>query len=248
MLDPAACGISRVPRHVAVIMDGNGRWARARGLPRLQGHHEGARAVRETLRTAYRLGVEYLTLYAFSEQNWGRPTDEVSGLMALLLGHLKSEQEEFMDLGIRFRGMGDTGRLPPTVLEELRAFEERSAGNTDMYLQVALSYGGRHEIVEAARRLAARVQAGELALEAIDEAALGAELYLPDLPDPDLLIRTSGELRVSNFMLWQIAYTELYITDLYWPSFGKDSFIEALQQYGRRERRFGLTGQQVTGA
>ena len=245
LLEPAEFGITRVPRHVAIIMDGNGRWANKRGMPRIEGHRQGANSVRTALRTAYRLGVEYLTLYAFSEQNWGRPEDEVEGLMGLLLHHLRIEQEELMERGIRFRGMGELDKLPPKILGELRAFEKRSEDNEDMQLTIALSYGGRLELVRAARLIAAKVAAGELEVDAIDESTLGRHLYLGDLPDPDLMIRTSGEMRVSNFMLWQLAYTELYVTDTFWPDFGQDAFIEALKEYSRRERRFGLTGAQA---
>ncbi len=240
-LDLSAMGITQVPRHVAVIMDGNGRWATHRGLPRVMGHKAGADAVRRVLRTAYRLGVSHLTLYAFSEQNWGRPQEEVTRLMELLLHHIRSEQVELMERGIRFQGMGSLERLPPEILAELRDFEARSSSNADMTLTLALSYGGREEMVRAARQLAEEVAAGRLRPEDINEERFKQHLYLPALPDPDLLIRTSGELRVSNFLLWQIAYAELYITETLWPDFGEEEFAEAVRQYGRRDRRFGLT-------
>lgn len=245
LLDPAALGISRLPEHVAVIMDGNGRWAQRRGMPRVLGHREGADSVRRVLRAAYRLGVRYLTLYAFSEQNWGRPEDEVTRLMELLLHHLRSEQPELLARGIRLRGMGSLERLPAGILAELRDFEARSAEHAEMTLTLALSYGGREELVHAARGLASQVAAGELAVEAIDEAAFARHLYLPDLPDPDLLIRSSGEQRISNFLLWQIAYAELYITDTLWPDFKEEELVQALRQYGSRQRRFGLTEGQL---
>lgn len=244
-LDPKDFGIVSMPRHVAIIMDGNGRWAKARKRPRLLGHKEGANAVRRTLRACYRLGVRHLTLYAFSEQNWGRPKREVQGLMSLLLHHLKAEQDELMELGIRFRGLGNIERLPADVRSAVRAFEERSAGNTKMDLMVALSYGGREEIVDAARQLASEVEAGTLHASDVTLESMAARMYAADIPDPDLLIRTSGELRVSNFMLWQIAYSELYVTDTYWPDFNLDRLIEALVSYGNRQRRFGQTGAQI---
>jgi len=244
-LDPAEYGIESVPKHVAIIMDGNGRWAKSRGRPRLFGHKEGANAVRRTLRSCYRLGVRHLTLYAFSEQNWARPKLEVKGLMSLLLHHIRSEQAELLDLGIRFRALGNIDKLPPKVAAEARALEEKSAHLTKMDLIIALSYGGREEIVDAARSLAEDVKRGVLDPSEIDLDTVAGRLYTRGIPDPDLLIRTSGELRISNFMLWQIAYTELFVTDTFWPDFDLDSLVEAFVAYGTRQRRFGRTGDQV---
>ncbi len=243
--DPKELGITKVPRHVAVIMDGNGRWARQRGWIRLRGHREGAKAVKRTLEESYRLGVEYLTLFAFSTQNWDRPSTEVEGLMGLLLEYLHSERRELLRRGIRFRAIGDLSRLPQNLQNEIAALSEMSKDNDEMHLVVALSYGARDEIVRATRALAAAAVAGEIKPEDIGEADVSARLYTADMPDPDLLIRTSGELRVSNFMLWQLAYAELFVTDVFWPDFAKDNLIEALQAYSKRERRFGLTGAQV---
>ncbi len=226
-----------LPRHVAVIMDGNGRWAEARGLPRVAGHREGAEAVRAVVRTARRIGLEALTLYAFSMQNWARPADEVGALMHLLLEFLESEQGEMQENAIRLNAIGDLDRLPPDVRGSLRAVMEATRRNGGLVLTLALSYGGREELVQAARAAAA---AG-----AVDEASLAAHLWTHGLPELDLLVRTSGERRISNFLLWQAAYAELYFCDTLWPDFRDAAFLGAIADYQARERRFGLTGAQV---
>ena len=227
-----------LPRHVAIIMDGNGRWAQARGLPRVAGHREGAAAVRSVTRAARRLGLEALTLYAFSMQNWSRPADEVEALMLLLVEFLEKEQQELLDNAIRLNAIGDLARLPPRVGERLAAVRRATAGGQAMTLTLALSYGGREELVHAAQVAAASGLP-------IDEAALAAGLWTAGLPELDLLVRTSGERRISNFMLWQAAYAELYFTDTHWPAFNERELLLAVADYQGRERRFGLTGEQV---
>ncbi len=227
-----------LPRHVAIIMDGNGRWAEARGLPRVAGHREGAEAVRAVTRAARRLGIEALTLYAFSLQNWDRPADEVEALMVLLVDFLESERAEMMENGIRLHAIGDLARLPPPVRARLDAVMGATAANRGMVLTLALSYGGREELVQAARAAAAR--GGE-----IDAAAIEAGLWTRGLPELDLLVRTSGELRISNFLLWQAAYAELLFTPVLWPDFRDAALLQALADFQGRERRFGLTRAQL---
>jgi undecaprenyl diphosphate synthase len=228
-----------IPRHVAIIMDGNGRWAQRRGLARTAGHEAGADTVREIVRSCRELGVEVLTLYSFSTENWARPEDEVQALMDLLGRYLREETGELMRQGVRLRAIGETWRLPNWVQTLLAAAEEVTRENTGMELLLALSYGGRAELVGAMRRLAEEVAAGRLRPEDIDEAAISGELYTAGLPDPDLLIRTSGDLRVSNFLLWQIAYAELYVTPVSWPDFRKPDLLEAFAAFAQRKRRFG---------
>ncbi len=227
-----------LPRHVAIIMDGNGRWAQARGLPRVAGHREGAVAVRTVTRAARRLGLEALTLYAFSLQNWSRPAEEVEALMLLLVEFLEKEQQELLDNAIRLNAIGDLERLPVQVRERLEAVRAATAAGRGMTLTLALSYGGREELVHAAR---VAVASGK----PIDEAALEAGLWTRGLPGLDLLIRTSGERRISNFLLWQAAYAELYFTDTHWPAFDERELLTAVADYQARERRFGLTGEQI---
>lgn len=236
------------PRHLAIIMDGNGRWARAQGKPRVVGHAEGARSVKAITRECRRIGVEALTLYSFSTENWGRPDDEVGALMGLLLEYLQSERAEILDNDIRLSHAGEIERLPEHVRGALLELEEASAHCGSMVLTLALSYGSRQEITRAVRSIARDVAAGTLAPDDIDEQAISARLDTAGLPDPDLLIRTSGELRISNFLLWQIAYSELYVTDLAWPEFREAQLHEAIAEYYRRQRRFGLTGEQVSEA
>ena len=233
------------PRHVAIIMDGNGRWAQSRGLPRVEGHREGARAVNRTVTACRELGVEYLTLYAFSEQNWARPDDEVGALMQLLYEYVREERSQILDNSIRLTAIGDLERLPDYVRLPLRALTRESAHSTGMTLALALSYGGREELVRATQHVARRVAAGELHPDAICAADLDAGLYTAGWPAPDLLIRTSGELRLSNFLLWQCAYAELFFTPIAWPEFQRHHLEEAFAQYARRQRRFGLTGEQL---
>ena len=238
----------RVPRHVAIIMDGNGRWAEARDLERNAGHRAGIEAVRDVLRAANDFGIRFLTLYAFSSENWDRPQDEVSELMRLLEYYLVEEIEEVMENDIRVRAIGRLDRLPPRVRKSVQDAVERSSSNQAMTVVFALSYGGRAEIVDAARKIARDVAAGDLDPHGIDEKVFSSYLYEPDLPDPDLLIRTGAELRVSNFLLWQIAYTELYTTSLMWPDFRRQHLAEAILHYQARERRFGKTSAQIDGA
>jgi undecaprenyl diphosphate synthase len=234
-----------VPRHVAVIMDGNGRWAQERGLPRTAGHRAGADAVRRVVRSVGQLGVEALTLYSFSTENWGRPEDEVEALMALLAQYLVEERGELMDNRVRLRGIGELGRLPRQVRQLLDAATALTKDNTGLELTLALSYGSRAELVSAVRSLAEEVADGRLLPAAIDEAAITQRLYTAGTPDPDLLIRTSGEMRLSNFLLWQLAYAELYVTDVYWPDFDRDELNRAFEVYRTRQRRFGKTAEQA---
>jgi undecaprenyl diphosphate synthase len=234
-----------LPHHVAVIMDGNGRWAELRGLDRLHGHRAGIEAVRAVVRAAHELGVGQLTLYAFSTENWNRPRAEVDALMSLLEHYLDAELDELDRNGIELRAMGRIERLPESVRARLETAVRRTRDNREMRLVFALSYGGRTELVDAARRLAREVEQGKLDPEEIDEKLFAACLYQPDLPDPDLLIRTGGEWRVSNFLLWQIAYTEIYVTDVMWPDFRKGDLVDAILWYQGRERRYGRTSGQV---
>ncbi len=240
-MDLAEYGIDpeRLPRHIAVIMDGNGRWARQRGLSRILGHKAGVEAVRRVVRACGEIGVGYLTLYTFSIENWDRPRDEVSALMEMLKGLLASELAELSESGVKLSALGRTWDLPQSVQEELRRAAERTSQNRGLRLILALSYGGRDEIVDAARRIGEEVKRGVLSAADIDKEAFREYLYDPEIPDPDLLIRTSGELRVSNFLLWQIAYTEIWVTDTLWPDFGKTHLLEAIRDYQQRERRFG---------
>jgi undecaprenyl diphosphate synthase len=229
-----------LPRHVAIIMDGNGRWAKKRHLPRLQGHRAGRESVRTAVRTTARIGIPYLTLYTFSLENWRRPKEEVGGLMVLLEEVLRAEYEELEENGVQLRAIGRLDRLPDRTR---RAFDETAAKlakNTRLILTLALSYGGRAEIVDAARRIAEKAKSGEIDPSSIDEETFKRELYEPEIPDPDLLIRTSGESRVSNFLLWQIAYTEILVTDVLWPDFREAELVESIEAYQKRERRFGL--------
>jgi undecaprenyl diphosphate synthase len=225
-----------LPRHVAVIMDGNGRWAESRGLPRVAGHREGAEAVRAVVRTARRIGLEALTLYAFSMQNWARPAEEVEALMLLLGEFLETERGEMRENAVRLNAIGDLDRLPAPLRAQLATVMAETAGNGGLVLTLALSYGGREELVHAARAAAA---AGP-----VDEAALEAHLWTRGLPELDLLVRTSGERRISNFLLWQAAYAELLFTDVLWPDFRDEAFLSAVADFQARERRFGLTGAQ----
>ena len=228
-----------VPRHVAIIMDGNGRWAKGRGWTRLRGHEAGADSVRAALKFAYEHGIRYLTLYAFSVENWIRPKDEVGGLMKLLLRFLKSHEKDLHEKKARLRVMGRKADLPSDVADVLTEIEGRTAQYTERTLILALSYGGRTEIAHAARTLAEQVKAGTLEVEAIDEEALSGAMYLPDVPDPDLIIRTSGEERLSNFLLWQCAYSEFYFTPVLWPDFREEEFKKALDEFAKRSRRYG---------
>lgn len=228
-----------LPAHVAVIMDGNGRWARARGLPRTAGHKRGADALKNLMESCERAGVSYLTVYAFSAENWKRPAAEVTELMGLLSLYLSREIKALAKRGARLRFIGDRAPLSPEIRALIQDAEEETRGNARFHLTVALSYGGRQEMVRAARALAARAAAGEISPESIDESAFSACLDTHGLPEPDLLIRTGGEHRLSNFLLWQSAYTELYFTETLWPDFGEADFRAALEDYAGRERRYG---------
>jgi undecaprenyl diphosphate synthase len=235
-----------LPRHVAIIMDGNGRWAAARGMPRIKGHEAGAESVNEIVRDCRERGISALTLYSFSTENWKRPSAEVGALMGLLERYLAAEKNEILDNGIRLNAIGQIDRLPAHVRLPLLLLMKDSARNDKMTLTLALSYGGRREIVDAVQAIAKKVRRRELVPEEIDETTIQAHLYTGSLPDPDLLIRTSGEMRISNFLLWQLAYTEIYVTDVLWPDFRKQQLQAALDAYAKRERRYGLTGAQAT--
>ncbi len=231
----------KAPAHVAIIMDGNGRWAKARGLPRTAGHKKGVDAVRRTVEAARELGIGTLTIFSFSSENWRRPEEEVSDLMGLLRFYLRSEVAELHKAGIRLRVIGERRRLSDDINRLIDHAEELTRGNRTMSLVVALSYGARQEIVQAARQLAEEVAAGRLDAGAIDESAFSARLFTADIPDPDLIIRTSGEKRISNFLLWQAAYAELVFVDTLWPDFTKRDLEAAIDEFHRRERRFGAT-------
>jgi undecaprenyl diphosphate synthase len=233
-LDP-----ERMPAHIAIIMDGNGRWAHQRGLPRHEGHARGADAVRTTVEECCRLGLSQLTLYCLSSENWKRPQAELDFLMALLEQYLIQERALILEQNIRFRTIGRRTELPPRVLEEIDESVRRSQANTGMTLCLAINYGSRGEIVDAVRALAAQVRADILDPDEIDEQTIGNALYTAGMPDPDLLIRTAGEMRVSNFLLWQISYAELWVTDRCWPDFDRDTLHQAMRDYAGRERRFG---------
>ncbi len=229
----------KLPRHVAVIMDGNGRWAERRGKPRIIGHQAGMKAVREAIEVTGDLGIPYLTLYAFSQENWERPATEIEALMGLLQSYIRSEREDLIGKGVRVLAIGELERIASGPREELERLIAETEANAKLTVTLALSYGGRSEILEAVRRIAERVRAGRLDPAEIDERVFAGSLYTAGLPDPDLLIRTSGELRISNFLLWQIAYTELYVTDVLWPDFDREAFLDAVASYQSRERRFG---------
>ena len=239
---PIPGGTGRPPAHVAIIMDGNGRWARARGLPRVAGHRRGADAVRRTIKAASELGVRYLTLFGFSSENWKRPADEVSDLMGLLRHYLRAELAELHQNGVRIRIIGDRARLAADIVALIENAETTTHANTGLTLVVALSYGARAEIATAVRALAARLAAGEIAADAIGEDAVTASLWTAGIPDPDLIIRSSGEKRLSNFLLWQSAYSELVFVDTLWPDFGKDDLVAAIDEFHKRERRYGAAG------
>ena len=230
---------NNIPRHVAIIMDGNGRWAKQRGLPRIEGHRAGSESVREIVRACGELGIEYLTLFAFSSENWSRPRPEVRALMHLLEFYLKQEIPELDKNNVRLRAIGRLHELPGSAQKQLQTSIATLNKNTGLTLVLALSYGGRAEIVDAARSLARDVKTGAIQVADIDETSLSQRLYTAGMPDPDLLVRTSGELRISNFLLWQISYAEVYVTETLWPDFRKEELVKALENYGKRQRRFG---------
>jgi undecaprenyl diphosphate synthase len=234
-----------IPTHVAVIMDGNGRWAKMRSQPRHAGHRAGAKAVRNTVETAARRGVGYLTLFAFSSENWRRPADEVSSLMTLFLEALQREIDDLHRNNVRLRFVGERMKLEPRLVRKIEAAETRTAGNGGLVLTVAVAYGGRWDLVHAARELARQVERGEISASDIDEERFSGQLALASVPDPDLLIRTGGEQRISNFLLWNLAYAELYFCACLWPDFDEKEFDQALATYASRQRRYGHTGEQV---
>jgi undecaprenyl diphosphate synthase len=236
---PAPSTLRAPPVHVAIIMDGNGRWAKSRGLPRTAGHRRGVEAVRETVKAATDLGIGYLTLYGFSSENWNRPPPEVDDLMGLLRFYLRSEIAELHREGVRLRSIGDRARLAPDIVRLIEEAEERTRRNRRLNLTIALSYGGRNEILRAMRMIADDVASGRLKAAEVDETALEQRLFTLGLPDPDLVIRTSGEQRISNFLLWQSAYSELVFDDCLWPDFGRENLRRAVEEFQRRERRYG---------
>lgn len=235
----------RIPQHVAIIMDGNGRWARARGLDRSEGHVEGVNTVRKITEAASEIGIKYLTLYTFSTENWNRPQEEVDALMNLIVIAIERETADLIKNNVRLTMIGDFGRMPDFARRRLSKCMDDTAQCTGLTLVLALSYSSRWEITEAVRNIAAKVQAGSLDPDDITDDTISRNLSTADMPDPDLLIRTGGDFRVSNFLLWQIAYSEIYVTSTYWPDFTKDDFLDALEQFQSRERRFGLTSDQV---
>ncbi len=241
----AAAEELKVPRHVAIIMDGNGRWAQARGYPRVLGHREGVKAVRSAVQSCAELGVKYLTLYAFSTENWNRPRPEVSALMHMLDEYLLIEEKELIDQGIRLNAIGELDQLPKGVRNHLESVMTNTAQCKGMVLTLAVSYGSRAEIVRGIQIIARRVQQGTLKPENIDDGLISSHLYTAGMPDPDLLIRTSGEMRISNFLLWQLAYAEIYFSKVFWPDFRKRHLVEAFENYSSRQRRFGKTGEQL---
>ncbi|MDP5098792.1 MAG: isoprenyl transferase [Crocinitomicaceae bacterium] len=235
----------KTPNHVAIIMDGNGRWAQQQGHDRLFGHNFGVESVREVLKAAQEINVKYLTLYAFSTENWNRPKTEVDGLMELLVRTINNEVDELHESDVIISGIGNLDGLPDSCRNELNAAYEKTKNNKGVNLILALNYSARWELTEANRKIAAKVLSGELKLEQITDEIISNELTTKDIPDPELLIRTSGELRISNFLLWQIAYAELYFTDKLWPDFKKEDFYEAILDYQSRERRFGMVSAQI---
>ena len=237
--------LSRIPVHVAIIMDGNGRWAQKRGKPRIYGHQQGMESVRAVVEAARKVGIKVLTLYAFSKENWARPLEEVNFLMGLLERYLKKEVEELHQKDIQIRAIGEIERLPKRIQKLLKEAMKKTAKNQGMVLNLALSYSGRAEIARAAKLIVEACRRGDLSPEEITEETFNRYLYTAGLPDPDLLIRTSGEMRLSNFLLYQCAYTEFYITPTLWPDFREEEFMAALEEYARRERRFGKTSEQL---
>lgn len=230
---------NRLPVHIAVIMDGNGRWAKKRGLPRIMGHKEGAESVRVITETCAQIGIKYLTFYAFSTENWKRPKPEVKFLMSMLDSYLKRERKTIMKNNIRFKSIGDRKKLPSVVIKKINALEKESLKNTGLTMILALNYGSRDEIKKAFIKIAKKVKTGEVKPSDITEKMIEENLYTKNIPDPDLMIRTSGEMRISNFLLWQLAYSELYVTGTLWPDFRKKELIAAIEEYQKRDRRFG---------
>ncbi len=237
--------LDKIPRHVAIIPDGNGRWAEKQGLPRDRGYYRGTEAVKQVVRSAHDLGVEMLTLFAFSTENWARPPEEVTAIMRVFDHYLNDDPDELMRNGVRVQAIGRLEMMDPAIQDAVARLARQTEGNDEMMLTFALSYSGRTEIVDAMRRIARRVETGHLEPDAIDEKCIEANLYAPELPEPDLLIRTGREHRISNFLLWQLAYTELYMSDAMWPDFDRAALTAAIAAYQRRERRYGRTGDQI---
>lgn len=251
MPDPALMNqidLKRLPRHIAIIMDGNGRWAKKKMLPRVEGHRRGVKTVDKIVTCCAEMHIEALTLYSFSDENWNRPRPEIDALMKILDQYLTRELERMQRENIRFNTIGRIHELPPSIQERIRHVEDSTRSNTGLILTLALSYGGRQEILDAVKKIAQRVQEGSLPLEDIDFAIMESSLYTHDLPEPDLLIRTSGEKRISNFLLYQMAYTELHYTQVLWPEFVEDDLLKAIIDFQNRERRFGLIGDQIVKA
>jgi undecaprenyl diphosphate synthase len=236
---------ARLPKHIAIIMDGNGRWAKEKGKLRVFGHHNGVLSVRDVVEGAGELGIQYLTLYTFSSENWNRPKYEVTAIMELLISTINKEIKKLMENNVRLNTIGDTDMLPKKCNDELASAIKKTSGNTGLVLTLALSYSSRREILQATTAIAQKVESGELTAADITEEVFSKHLHTSDLPDPELLIRTSGEYRISNYLLWQIAYAELYFTDKLWPDFRREDLFEAILDYQKRERRFGLTSEQV---
>jgi undecaprenyl diphosphate synthase len=234
-----------IPRHIAIIMDGNGRWAKKRGMPRIAGHAEGVESVRDTVEACGQLGVGFLTLYAFSTENWKRPKEEVSLLMRLLLKALKDETDRLNNNNVRLQAIGDIGALPSEVEQELCDDIEKTRDNTGLTLTLALSYSGRWDLTQAVRAMIRDAAAGKLSESEVNEAFIGQRLSTAGMPDPDLMVRTSGEFRISNFLLWELAYSEIYITEKYWPGFRREELYAAIGDYQKRERRFGMVSEQL---
>ncbi|MHB8207019.1 isoprenyl transferase [Mucilaginibacter sp.] len=237
--------LSKLPQHIAIIMDGNGRWAKEKGKLRIFGHHNGVLSVRDVVEGSCDVGLKYLTLYTFSSENWNRPKLEVMAIMELMVSTIHKEIDNFMKKNVRLNAIGDLAMLPERCFKELKNAIDKTAGNTGLVLTLALSYSSRREIINAVKQIAGKVQAGTLSIDDIDEEVFDNNLYTSGMPDPELLIRTSGENRISNYLLWQIAYAELYFTTKLWPDFRKEDLFEAILDYQKRERRFGLISEQV---
>jgi undecaprenyl diphosphate synthase len=237
--------LTKLPKHIAIIMDGNGRWAKEKGKLRVFGHHNGVVSVRDVVEGAGEIGVEYLTLYTFSSENWNRPKYEVTAIMELLIGTINKEIDKLMKNNVRLNAIGDLDMLPKKCFNELHNAIARTAGNNGLTLTLALSYSSRKEILQAVKNIAGKVQRGEISIDDINEETFDDNLYTRGIPDPELLIRTSGEYRISNYLLWQIAYAELYFTAKLWPDFRREDLYEAILDYQKRERRFGMTSEQV---
>jgi len=237
--------LKRLPKHIAIIMDGNGRWAKKNGMDRFMGHKEGVVSVRKISEAAGKLGIDYLTLYTFSTENWNRPKEEIDSLMTLMITAIQNESEDLMTNNVRLKVIGDIDRLPPVTCENLLNVIEKTSKNTGLNLTLALSYSSKWEITEAVKKISTKVKNEELNIEQIDEKMVSEHLVTVGTPDPDLLIRTGGERRISNYLLWQLAYSELYFTDIFWPDFREEDLYAAIVDYQHRERRFGKTGEQI---